>query len=506
MSIREAFKRYPKAILWAASMSGTIIMTGYDTSLVLNMMVYPSFAEKYGSYYPELDEYVIPGAWQTGLFNAPQCGNIVGLAITGYVTERYGHRRVTAVSLLFLSVFIFVTFFAPSIEVLLVGQLLEGIPWGIFSAIGPAYSSEVCPLPLRGYLTSFVTTCWCLGPLIAAGVLQGLVDNTTEWSYRIPFVIQWAWPVPLLIICVYAPESPWWLVRKGRLQDAEISLGRLSSGISREQIEQKVAMMVHTNNFEKAAQTDSTYRDCFRGTNLRRTEIASVAYAAQALVGTALAYNPTYFFIQAGLNASDAFKINSGDMALAVLGACASWPFMAFFGRRVLLLMGIGLLTPILLVVGLLSYAADEGAATWAQTGLLVLWLGIFSCTLGTQTLVLAAEVSATRLRSQTMAIANAAFNVVNIAALAIEPYLINPTEAGLKGKTALVWLSMSVLFAVWTVFRVPETKGRTYEELDVLFEKRVPAWRFASEQIDAFGRSEATIQQPKVGEQDSAK
>jgi SP family general alpha glucoside:H+ symporter-like MFS transporter len=66
-----------------------------------------------------------------------------------------------------------------------------------------------------------------------------------------------------------------------------------------------------------------------------------------------------------------------------------------------------------------------------------------------------------------------------------IEPYLINPTAAGLKGKTAFVWFGISVLTIAWCAFRMPETKGITYTEMDILFEKRTPAWRFKQAKVD---------------------
>lgn len=466
-------------------------MEGYDTILLSSFFAFPPFAKKYGTYHPEIDRYVISGSWQVGLGIASQCGAVIGLAINGYVTEWYGHRMVTIWGLIIMSGLIFISFFAPSVEVLCVGQLLVGIPWGVFSIQGSAYSSEICPLALRGYLTSFVNICWVLGQLICAGVLQGLVNNSTEWAYRIPFAIQWAWPVPLIIVAFFAPDSPWWLIRRGRADDALKSLKRLSIGLSEEEVQQKVAMMVHTNDFEVAVQTESSYVDCFKGTNLRRTEIACMTLSAQSLPGQALCYSASFFFTQAGLSAGDAYKLNFGSMSVAFVATMISWGLMTFFGRRTLIITGLGLLTIDLLVIGLLDFAKNQETAKWAQASLAIVWLGIYSATLGPQSFALAAEVSATRLRIQTICVARNAYNVVNIINNTIEPYLINPTEANLRGKTALFWFGLAFLTTVWSVFRLPETRGRTYEELDVLFEKRIPAWKFSSTSLDVIAETE---------------
>ena len=83
---------------------------------------------------------------------------------------------------------IFLLFFAPNLSVLLVGQLLCGIPWG--ATMGPAYASEVCPLALRGYLNAYTNMCFAMGQSVAGGVLESYEKRTDQWSYRIPFALQ----------------------------------------------------------------------------------------------------------------------------------------------------------------------------------------------------------------------------------------------------------------------------------------------------------------------------
>ncbi|KAK5991132.1 General alpha-glucoside permease [Cladobotryum mycophilum] len=484
-TIREAVRRYPMSIFWAIAMSFTIVMVGYDTILMGSLMAYPSFVEKYGTYHPELGKNVIPGPWQVGLTVTSSCSGILGLFLNGFLTERFGHRVVTIVALTLLTGYIFIPFFAPNIHVLIAGQFLLGMPWGIFSIMGAAYSSEICPTVLRGYLTSFINICWVIGQLIIAGILQGLVNNTSEWAFRIPFAIEWVFPIPLFVIALLAPDSPWWLIRQGRLADAKHALRRLSSGLTDEEIEKKVLMMNHTNKLEQKLQADVSFLDCFRGTNLRRTEISCLTLSSQSLIGQALAYNATYFFVQAGLSASDAYKMNFGNMGIAFVATCFSWVLMSWFGRRTLMLFGMSMLTLVLLLIGILSYAADKDAAKWGQSALALVWLAIYSSTVGPQSFALASEVSATRLRSQTLSITGMVYNAINIVDNTIEPYMINPTEGNLKGKTAFVWFGIGVLITIWGFFRIPETQGRTFAELDVLFEKKVPAWRFASEKVN---------------------
>jgi SP family general alpha glucoside:H+ symporter-like MFS transporter len=133
-----------------------------------------------------------------------------------------------------------------------------------FATTGPAYAAEVAPLALRGYLTAYVNLCWAVGQLISAGVLKGLVNNTTQWGYRIPFAVQWVWPVPLFIAALLAPESPWFLVRTGQLEKAKRSLTRLSEPEHNVDYDAAIALMVQTDKVEKEERSGVNLWDAFR--------------------------------------------------------------------------------------------------------------------------------------------------------------------------------------------------------------------------------------------------
>jgi SP family general alpha glucoside:H+ symporter-like MFS transporter len=85
---------------------------------------------------------------------------------------------------------IFVLFFAPKLKVLLVGEILMGLPLGVFQTLTVTYASEVCPVVLRCYLTTYINLCWVMGQLIAYGVLRGILTRNDQWAYRIPFAIR----------------------------------------------------------------------------------------------------------------------------------------------------------------------------------------------------------------------------------------------------------------------------------------------------------------------------
>jgi SP family general alpha glucoside:H+ symporter-like MFS transporter len=482
-------KKYPQAMMWSILVSITIVMEGYDTILIGNFFAYPAFVKKYGSYYPTLNDYQLSGPWQVGLNNAAQIGPIIGAFANGYLSQRFGYRRVMLVSLILMAAFIFILFFAPNIEVMFVGLVFCGIPWGIFATMGPAYASEVCPLAFRGYLTAYTNMCFAMGQFIAGGVLEGLVTRSDEWSYRIPFAVQWIWPLPLFIVLWFAPESPWWLVRQGAHKEAEKVMVRLSSSRDQHGAHQMVSMMIHTNELEQDIESGSSWLDCFKGINLRRTEIACVTFMGQVSCGAPFAYGASYFFEQAGMDAHNAYKINLAGTAIAFVGTIVAWFLMSRYGRRPIYNIGMFFMALFLLLIGCLDFGrAKNQTIKWVQAVFAVLWLFVFSMSVGPIGWTVPSECGATRLRQKTICLARIGYYVITIVANVLEPYMINPTEWNWHGKTGFFWFGSATLTLIWSYFRLPETKNRTFGELDVLFAKRLSARKFASTDVDIYG------------------
>jgi len=157
--------------------STALVMEGYDLVVIGSFYGLDAFQRKYGV--PLNDGtggYSITAAWQSGLSNGANVGEIIGLMCAGILAERYGYRKTIAGALILVICFIFITFFAPTIEVLLVGEILCGLPWGVFQTITTAYAAEVVPVPLRHVLTTYVNLCWVFGQFVGSGVLRGMVD------------------------------------------------------------------------------------------------------------------------------------------------------------------------------------------------------------------------------------------------------------------------------------------------------------------------------------------
>lgn len=497
-TFRQAVRAHPAAVLWAVLISFTIVMEGYDTYLGGSFLAYPAYVQKYGEYSNVTGGYAISPHWQSilGLASAP--GLFVGLILMMLLSERMGHRHLIMSSLVFITGAIFILFFAPNVTVLTVGFAVIGVPFGVFGILGNAYASEVCPLVLRGFLTSFVNICWVIGQLLASGVLVALIDVPNEWSFRIPFALEWMFVPPLFVIAFFAPDSPWWCVRRGKMEKAIKSIRYLAPHQSDLEHRQTLAMMVYTDQMERAEKANVKAWDIFRGHNLRRTEIATVVLMSQSLAGASFAYGSTYFFVQAGIAPGDAYKLGFGATALAFVGTCCSWVVARWAGRRTMIITGLSTLATCLFLIGCLHYAYNQ-AATYTQAAFTLLWLGLYSTFLEPPTFTLASEISATQLRSQTLAFARMAYNLLSLPVTPLEAWLINPDALNLKGRTAFVWMGTAIATLIWCIFRLPETKGITYTELDILFQKKVPAWKFKQASVNVREQTSDVVDEPSA-------
>jgi len=377
--------------------------------------------------------------------------------------------------------------------VLCIGQILCGLPWGVFATMAPAYASEVLPLPLRVYMTSYTNMCFIMGQLIAAGVLSGLVTMSSEWGFRIPFALQWAWPAILIPILCFCPESPWHLVRQGRLEEAEKSLKRLVRKSANIDTKRSLAMIVHTNNLEQELSTGTSYADCFKGPELRRTEIACVVFAGQVLSGSSFAYNSTYFFEQVGLATQTTYKLNTGGTGMALFGTLVSWFFlMPYFGRRTIYLWGMFTMATTLYIIGFLNIKRESSSSIgMTQAVLCLVWTFVFQLSVGQLGWALPAEMGSTRLRQKTICLARNAYYIVSVLSGVVQPYFMNPTELDLKGYTGFIWGSTAFIVGIWAWFRLPETKGRSFEDLDILFAKKIKARDFKVYEVDVYDEVE---------------
>lgn len=217
--------------------------------------------------------------------------------MAGPITSWIGYRWATIGALMFLNATIFVFYFANSQGIFFASQILEGLSWGVFIANAPAYCAEIVPMRLRAPATQMLQMFWAIGSIIVGGITYHYQSRADASAYRMPIALQWMFPTPLAILIFIGPESPWWLVRKGRLADAEKAIRRLGrrGGSGSDKPADRVAMMQRTIQLEATEKSPSLV-ELWKGTDLYRTLIVCGVYASQNLTGNLIANQAVFFF------------------------------------------------------------------------------------------------------------------------------------------------------------------------------------------------------------------
>ena len=148
-------------------------------------------------------------------------------------------------------------------------------------------------------------------------------------------------------------------------------------------------------------------------------------------------------------------------------------------------------MTIVLFIIGFLSLPTNNQSAIWAMASLMNIWTFTYQLTVGPICFVIISEISATRLRNKTIAITTAVQALFTIVTTVSIPYMLNSDEANWGGKAGFLFGGISLVCLVWCFFRLPESANRTYEELDIMFQREVPLRQFKN--YDLLGETEGT-------------
>lgn len=473
LTVWETAVRYRKAVLWSLLMCLTIVMDGYDGNMVPSFYALPMFQRKYGIQLPNGD-WTIEAKWQTAFLVGTPIGRITGALGVGMLSDRFGRKMVTIAALVLMSGVTFIVFFATGKEMLCAGWIISGVIWGVFNTMAPTYASEMCPIKLRAFLSAAINLSWVIGQLVSTGVVTGTSTREDIWAYRIPLAVQWAFPAILVPALLFAPESPWWLLQKGRIEDARKTLTRLVDP-KKVDVDLYLDYIVQTDREEVVS---GSFKDCFKGSDLRRTEIGAMAFSIQVLCGANIINFFAYFFQLTGVPQDMIFKLTVGLSGLAFVSTALSSIPIARYGRRAIFLTGLTVMATVLFIMGILG-CIDTKGSSWGTAILLYIWTGTYDMTVGPVAFVIVSETSSMRLRSKTVAISAITVSVFALVFNIAVPYMLNEAEADIKGKVGFVFGPLCIISLIWTYFRLPELKGLSYMEIDRLFESGIKARDF---------------------------
>jgi SP family arabinose:H+ symporter-like MFS transporter len=424
------------------------VLFGFD--LVIISGAVPFFKTHFG-----LDE-VMTG-WAVGCINL---GSAAGALLAGKISDALGRKKLLLLCAVLFALTGAGTGWAPSFGLFIAARMLSGVAVGAAALVAPMYLAEIAPATLRGRLVSFYQLAITLG-LLGAYLSNYFLLDTGPNNWRWMFSSQSVPAVLFLLGLLFVPESPRWLVRRRRDAEAETVLTRIGGAAY---AGSEVAGI--RASFQE--ETRENWRDLFRP-DVRHIVGIGVLIAVFSQAGgqnSLFSYAPE-IFAQAGMGQDTAFL---QSVLLGVVNF--AFTFVAIrtvdrAGRRKLLLWGAGLLATI--AAGLaLSFAVVTPALL--TLGLVMAFIATYAATLGPVTWVALSELFPNRIRGNAMATATLALWIANFFTTASFPIL--RSSLGLPG-TFLVHAGICGLYFVFVRKSVPETKGRSLEEIEQLLIKK---------------------------------
>jgi len=215
-----------------------------------------------------------------------------------------------------------------------------------------------------------------------------------------------------------------------------------------------------------------------------------MVWAIQNLSGNSFSGYSNYFLQRAGLDPAKAFDFALGQYGINMAGVFGAWFLMSLgIGRRTLYLYGLCGLCAMLFILGFLGLvpAAHKKEASLATGSIMLIWALFYQLSVGTVCYSLVAELSTRRLQIKTVVLGRNLYNIVGIICSVLTPYMLNPGEWNWSNYAGFFWGAICFCCIIYTYFRVPEPAGRSFAELDLLFERGVSARKFATTDVDAF-------------------
>ena len=447
---------YLLSICLISAMGG--LLFGYDWVLVGGAKPF------YEVYFGITQEPVLQG-WVMG---SAILGCLGGVMVAGSLADRYGRKPLMVLASLVFIVAAIGTGAVDSLNWFIFYRILGGIGIGIASNLSPMYIAEVSPSDVRGRFVSINQLTIVLG-ILAAQVVNWLIadpvhpgeDIASSWNGQMGWRwMFWSGGVPAVFyffLLFFIPESPRWLAMKGQGDKAMDILGRIGGNAAYAQ-----SAMEGIRRSSMQSKENIRFKDLFSGKMSAILLIGIVVAVFQQWCGLNVVFNYAQeIFAAAGYGVSDTlFNIVVTGITNVVFTFVGMYT-VDRLGRRSLMLFGAAGLACIYILMGMCYYLHITG---WAVLLMVVLAIACYAMTLAPVTWVVISEIFPNRIRGMAMGVST--FSLW--AACFVLTYTFPLLNAGL-GAYGTFWLYavICILGFCFVKLRLPETKGKSLEELE---------------------------------------
>lgn len=440
------------------------LLFGYDTAVISGAIGF-------------LTEHFHLGADMTGwAASSLLIGCMVGAGVGGPLGDRFGRKPMLFVCAAIFALSGIGSALANDLTVYTWSRLFGGVGIGAVSVLSPLYIAEVSPERSRGRLVALYQLAIVVGilvsffvnmliqqygatqPMVANGVTMESWNTANGWRWMLGVLVLPAAVFGLLLLPL--PESPRWLMKRGRREEAEATLARIGGA---DAAAKEIAQIQ-----ESLKEEAGKFSELFHG-GFGRAMVVGIALAIFSQFGgiNAIMYYGPELFKTAGSGENQAFL---STVILGFTNMLATFIGIALvdrIGRKTLLVIGVSIQVFALVTVGTLYHMQGS---PFLLLGAIILFLIGFASSTGVATWVIISEIFPTKVRGQAMGVA--------VLLLWGADYVVSQTFPMLKegigaGSTFYIYAICCFLGLVFTILMVPETKGRTLEEIEQSWSRR---------------------------------
>lgn len=465
MNAKSRQKKSVVVVIASIAATGGLLF-GFDTGVISGAI--PFIQE-----YFELTDSQVENVTALGLIGA-----VVGALLTGRLTDYLGRRKVILASAVIFATGAVWTGLAPTVNQLMISRFYLGLAIGVSSFAVPLYISEIAPTRIRGTLVSMFQLLITVGILAAYLSDRALADNANLESWRPMLYVGVIPAIVLLVGMFFLPETPRWLMSKGREEEGRKVLSRTEEP---EMLETVIAEMKREIALEAH---QLSWKEVFKPWLRNALIIAIGIMFFQQFVGinTVIYYSPK-IFLSAGFEGAEAAIAASVIVGVVnVLFTIVSLFVIDRLGRRKLYFLGVSGIFVALICMGLGFML--PGAGKWFLVISMLVYIAFFAISLGPLGWLIITEVFPTRVRglgSSIGSLSNWGFNTLVVwtffkmaSAIGNAKDVVIPEGQVLSdvcptcvGSVFWIFAAVALIGLVWGYFYIPETKGVTLEEIE---------------------------------------
>ncbi|KAK1580611.1 general substrate transporter [Colletotrichum navitas] len=459
------------------------LLFGYDTGTINGILEMTYWQRLFSTGYVDTKGHPdVSPSQESAIVSILSAGTFFGALASPLLADSIGRRWGLAASCWVFNLGVALQTAAVDIPLFLAGRFFAGFGVGLISALVPLYQSETAPKWIRGAIVGAYQWAITIGLLLAAIINNATHKRQDTGSYRIPIAVQFLWSIILFVGMLILPETPRFLIKRGRLEDATKALAKLRRLPENDPyVAEEIAEIKANHDYESSIGT-ATYLDCFRPPVLKRQFTGMALQALQQLTGiNFIFYYGTTYFENSGF--SNSFVIGMITSSINVVSTLPGMYAVDRWGRRPLLLWGaVGMCVSQFLVamLGTLTTSQDAAGniivlnmpAQKAAIAFVCIYIFFFASTWGPLAWVVNGEIFSLKTRAKSLSLSTATNWLLNWAIAYATPYLVNYGDgyANLQSKIFFVWFGACFICIAFVYFFIYETKGLTLEEVEELY------------------------------------